>query len=203
MSFSLKGFFYHLLIDPLLSGLRGKLASLVMPEETVIEVACGTGALSLVLANKTQHVTAIDLSEVMIRIARRMVRKKKIENIAVEVMDATDLSCYPDKHFDVSVISMALHQFSHETALKILSEMERIAGRVIMGDYNCHMNPGLPARLSWIIECAAGGDHYRNFRKFMITGGINSLAADAELAVKETDVTGSSVFITLSCLPAP
>lgn len=202
MNFAPEGFLYHLLIDPLLNGLRGKLASLVMPDETVIEVACGTGALSLVLAQKTQHVTGIDLSEGMIWRARRIVKKRKIKNISLEVMDATDLSCYTDKQFDVALVSMALHQFSHETALTILTEMKRIAGRVIIGDYNYHMRPGLPARLSWFIECVAGGDHYRNFRQYMTTGGINNLAVNAGLTVRETDVTGSNVFITASCLSA-
>lgn len=196
--FSIKGILYQLLIDPLTGGLRQSIASLVRPGEKVIDVACGTGALSLALSGQAAHVTGTDLSEDMIITARRMAMRRGTANISFEQADATDLSSYPEKWFDVAVTSMALHQFDNETALKVLSGMNRIAGRIIMADYNCPMAPGPASALARTMEHIAGGDHYRNFRSYMDSGGIPALIAEAGLTITRTIVRGSGVFVVVS-----
>jgi SAM-dependent methyltransferase len=195
MGFSFKGFVYQLFIDPLIGGLRRRVSAMTEPGETVIDVACGTGALSVALAGHVRHVTGIDLSEDMIVTARRMVQRKGISNVTFELLDATCLSCYDDHIFDVAVASMAMHQFKPEVAVKVLAEMGRIAKRVIIADYNCPMTPGPAAALAWGIERAAKGDHYRNFRKYMAGGGIRSLANTAGLSMTSNEVRGEGVFM--------
>jgi len=65
MGFSIKGFLYRVFIDPLVNGLRRCVAAMILPGEKVIDIACGTGALSLTMARNAGHVTGIDLSEDM------------------------------------------------------------------------------------------------------------------------------------------
>ncbi len=145
----LQRFVYRLFIDPLISGIRRRVAGMIGPGETVIDIACGTGALSLAMAEKARYVTGIDFSEEMILTARRMAQGRKSETASFELRNATDLSCYPDNSFDLAVTSMAMHQFNPETGVKVLSEMNRISRRIIVADYNCPMMHG-PGALKWL-----------------------------------------------------
>lgn len=194
MDFSVKGFLYRVFIDPLVNGLRRHVASMIQPGEKVIDIACGTGALSLAMAGHAGHVTGIDFSDDMISTARRTAQRRRIANVSFELLDATDLSCYPDLSFDVAVSTLAMHQFEPETAVKVLEEMRRLAKRIIVADYNCPMTPGPAAWLAWGIERAARGDHYRNFGKYMARGGLSRLAAEAGLAITSDVNRGEGVF---------
>jgi ubiquinone/menaquinone biosynthesis C-methylase UbiE len=194
MGFSFKGFLYRVFIDPLINGLRRRVASMIIPGEKVIDIACGTGALSMAMARHAGHVTGIDFSDDMIATASRTAQRRLVTNVSFELLDATDLSCYPDLSFDVAVSTLAMHQFEPETAVKVLGEMRRLAKRIIIADYNCPMTPGPASWLAWGIERAARGDHYRNFRKYMARGGMSTLATEAGLTVTSSVNRGEGVF---------
>lgn len=195
MAFSFKGFIYQVFIDPLIGGLRRNVVEMINQGEKVIDIACGTGAMAIAIAQHAGHVTGIDLDEDMITTARRVAANKVISNITFELRDATDLSCYTDNQFDVAVTSMSMHQFDPEVAVKVLSEMGRLAKRVIIADYNCPMKPGPAAALAWGIERIAKGDHYRNFRKYMAKGGLIKVAEEAGVNIYGGEIRGSGVFV--------
>ena len=195
MGFSVKGFFYQVFIDPLINGLRRHVAAMILPGEKVIDIACGTGALSLAMARSAGHVNGIDLSEDMITTARRTAQRRRVSNVSFGLLDATDLSCFPDLSFDVAVSTLAMHQFDPETGVRVLGEMSRLANRIIIADYNCPMRKGPAAWLSRSIERAAGGDHYRNFRLYMERGGLERLAADGGLVITSRGERGDGVFM--------
>jgi ubiquinone/menaquinone biosynthesis C-methylase UbiE len=201
MGFSIKGLLYRIFIDPLINGLRSRVASMIVPGEKVIDIACGTGALSLAMARHASHITGIDLSEDMIITAQRTARKRQSHNVSFELLDATDLSCYPDKSFDVAVSSLAMHQFEPETGVRVLREIKRIARRIIIADYNCPMRPGPAAWLAYVIEYTAGGEHYRNFRQYMAHGGLNKLAAETGLTITSLEEKGKGVFMVTLMSP--
>ena len=160
----------------------------------MIEIACGTGVLSLAMAHKAGHVTGIDLSEEMIATARRSAVSRKIGNIRFELLDASRLSGIPDNSYDKAVTSLSMHQFDRDVALKVISEMRRIAQRIIIADYNSPMHKGQAKSLAEAIEWMAGGDHYRNFRYYMKNNGIAGLAKEAGLRVIDVRITGRGVF---------
>lgn len=195
MAFSLKGLFYRIFIDPLINGLRRRVAAMITENEKVIDVACGTGALSMRIAATAGQVTGIDLSEDMIVTARRLSGRKPELRVSFELLDATDLSCYADGSFDTAVSTLAMHQFDPDTGLKVLGEMKRVAKRLIIADYNCPMRPGPAKWLSVAIERAAAGDHYRNFRQYMARGGLEKLASDAGLQITSREERGEGVFL--------
>jgi 2-polyprenyl-3-methyl-5-hydroxy-6-metoxy-1,4-benzoquinol methylase len=199
MKFSLKVFLYRKFIDPLLSGLRREILLSINPKDRILEIACGTGALAIAMASKAAHVTAIDLSEENIAAATSAAIKKGAGDIKLEVRDASDLSCYPDLHFDVAVITMAVHQFDPEQAITILSEMRKKASQIIIGDYSHHMRSGWGRNLAWVIEWLAGGDHYRNFRNYIRTGGLHFFASKAGLDIINQSVRGGGVFVIAIC----
>lgn len=196
---SLNALIYTTLIDPLLSGLRKAVLEAVDPSATVIDIACGPGTLSLAMAQKANHVTGIDLDEKLISFATGTARKKGIWNASFEVHDASDLSVYRDHAFDIAVTSMAVHQFPEELAVKVLREMKRIAGKVIIADYNYPMPPGFSRSIAYGIERITKGDHHKNFINYMSRGGIGWFADTAGLEIKSTTIKGNGVFTVVVC----
>ena len=71
----------------------------------VLELACGSGQLSLSLSKYTKNWIATDFSEQMILEARK---HGEYENLAFEIADATSLN-FVDGEFDCVVIANALH----------------------------------------------------------------------------------------------
>ncbi|NMC39509.1 MAG: class I SAM-dependent methyltransferase [Bacteroidales bacterium] len=199
MKFSLKVFLYRKFIDPLLSGLRREVFFSIIPGDRILEIACGTGALATEMASKAAYVTAIDLSEENIAAAVHRALRNGTGNIKFEVRNASDLSCYSELQFDAAVITMAVHQFDPGQAIKILSEMRKKASRVIIGDYSHHMRSGWGRNLAWAIEWLAGGDHYRNFRNYMRSGGLHFFASKAGLDIISQSVRGGGVFVVAIC----
>jgi len=195
MHFSFQGSFYKLLLDPVLSGLHRCVVENTEPAQQVMDVACGTGSLSMAIARKAKNVIGIDLSEDMIITARRGASKKGINNIQFEIRDASEMSVYKDRQFDVAVTSMAVHQYNADLAIKILAGMNRIASEVIIADYNHHMPRGYGRRVAWSIERLAGGDHYRNFRNYMQKGGIHWFAGEAGLTIRSEVTKNAGVFV--------
>lgn len=195
MRFSFQGSFYKLLIDPVLSGLHRCVVENTEPAQQVMDVACGTGSLSMAIACKAKNVIGIDLSEDMIITARRAALKKGINNIQFEIRDASDMSVYKDRQFDVAVTSMAVHQYNADLAIKILAGMKRIASEVIIADYNHNMPQGYGRTVAWSMERLAGGDHYRNFRNYMQKGGILWFAGEAGLRIRSEVTKNAGVFV--------
>jgi len=198
MNLYLKGLVYKILIDPLLSGLRKSVIRQFTGTERVIDIACGPGSLALEIAEATSSVTGIDLESDLIFYARNRALKRKIKNIQFDVLDASDLSLFKDREFDVAITSMAVHQFEESLAIQILCEMKRISRKVIIADYNYPMETGPAQSLAYGIEKMAGGDHYRNFRNYMAKGGLKYFTDAAVLPVKSSTVSGFGVFQTIS-----
>jgi len=195
MQFSLKTYFYQVFIDPMLLPLQKSVLLHIRPSLRVIDVACGSGALAIAIAQKARLVTGIDLSDENIAAAKREARRRRIENVLFEVRDAGSLSLYTDKEFDIALTSMAVHQFNADLAVRILAEMKRIARQVIIADYNHHMPRGWGRSLARTIERMAGGEHYRNFRTYMQLGGIHYFTRQSGITLISEVVRGRGVFV--------
>lgn len=199
MRFSFKGFVYTLIIDPVLSGAQSDVISRLKHGQKVLDVACGTGSLSLAMAGKVSYVSGIDLSEEMIALARRSAHRRGIKNVTFDNMDASDLSSFRDNEFDVAVISMAVHQFESGLALSILKEMKRIATEVVIMDYNYPVPQGILKPIIYTIERIAGGDHYRNFKRYNRLGGLDYFTGESGLEVATDSLRGRAAFRIVSC----
>lgn len=198
MNFSFRPFFYRRVIDPMLSGLHRSLLVHVESSHRVLDVACGTGTLALMMAGRARQVTGIDISEEFISAARQTAQRRRTNNAIFEIMDATEHSVYTDKEFDIAVTSMAIHQFDVDLAIKILVEMKRVSSRVIIADYNSEMGTGWKQSLAWFIEKMAAGDHYRNFRTYMQLGGTRYFTRRAGIKViSEAKREGDVFTVTL------
>lgn len=86
----------------------------------VLELACGTGILSIQLAGSVKLLEATDFSEQMIRQAKQ---KSTSTRLHFSVQDATAL-CYAPQTFDAVIISNALHIMPSPE--KALAEIRRV-----------------------------------------------------------------------------
>lgn len=84
-----------------------------------LEVGCGTGRFTRLLAGQSNHVTAIDLSGEMIRIARN--RSTDYPNIDYSVGNVLDMDL-PATQFDCIVMIATLH---HLSSMPILEKLKR------------------------------------------------------------------------------
>lgn len=87
---------------------------------TVLELACGTGLLSVQLAGSVKMMEATDFSNEMIRQAKK---KSQSVRLHFSVQDATNLP-YASETFDTVIISNALHIMPYPQ--KALSEIHRV-----------------------------------------------------------------------------
>jgi ubiquinone/menaquinone biosynthesis C-methylase UbiE len=127
--------FYDVVVFPI-KKLRREVVAMpqLQPGAKVLDVATGTGAQARAFASIAGDVIGIDISEPMLRIARR---KSRFTNLKFEQADATALP-FPDASFDVSSISFALHEMPKSIRERTVAEMARVTkpgGTIVVVDY--------------------------------------------------------------------
>lgn len=193
------GWFYGGLIDPILVPMRKKMNKEIKPGESLIDVACGTGAQVFESAAKVSEAVGIDLSQSMINKAKRTKKRKNIENVSFFVNDATNLSRFSDNQFEVASMSLALHQFNPDLHTPILNEMKRVAKKIIILDYAVPLPQNYSGIGSRVAEFFAGIEHHRNFRKFCKLGGLNEILPENQLEITKSVLFGDGAFQLVVC----
>lgn len=196
---SIIGYIYKIVIDPILAPLRTSAEKYINSQSTIIDVACGTGSLAFILSKNAASVTGIDMSESMLNIALKRQKKIKAENVRFLLKDASKLYEYGEKTFDYATISMALHQFSPDLAVKIMVELKRIANEIVVIDY-AHPLPKTRYKvITYLIERLAGKEHFSNFKKYQSLGGLSSIIGKSGLRIIDYKIRGNSIFILSKC----
>lgn len=135
----------------------------------VLDVACGTGNLSIPAARKGARVTGVDIAENLLEQARERAAAEHL-HVAFEAGDAEHLT-YPNAHFDV-VMTMFGAMFAPRPEL-VASELARVCrhgGTIAMANWtpegfvgktfalmSRHVPPppGIPAPILWGTENVA------------------------------------------------
>ena len=193
------GWFYGGLIDPILVPMRKKINKEIKPGQSLIDVACGTGAQVFESASKVSEAVGIDLSQSMIDKALRTQKRKNIGNVAFFVNDATDLSRFSDNQFEIATMSLALHQFEQDLHTPILNEMKRVAKKIIILDYAIPLPQNYSGIGSRVAEFFAGIEHHRNFKKFCSLGGLNEILPENQLKITKSVLFGDGAFQLVVC----
>lgn len=95
----------------------------IAPDETVLDLGIGTGA-SLNFYPQNGHVIGIDLSDGMLREARKKIREQNITNVKLVQANALALP-FPDNYFDHVFISHVISVVSDPVVL--VKEAQRVA----------------------------------------------------------------------------
>ncbi len=180
---------YAFFIDPLLASSFTRISHLIPEGSTVLDIACGTGALVEQLAAKCENATGIDIDLQMIRYAKN---RQQSKNTTFHLSDARKLDLFSDKQFDFVIMSLAWHQFRPEERQIILNEAKRVGKNIIISDYACPGPKGVKKILVKTAERMAGREHYRNFRSYMNEGGLVRLPENynAKPGILETSHSG-------------
>jgi 2-polyprenyl-3-methyl-5-hydroxy-6-metoxy-1,4-benzoquinol methylase len=104
-----------------------------------LEIGCGTGMLSRLMARRSGHVHALDLSPQMISVARA--RSVDYPNITYEVGDVLARS-FPAESVDCVVSIATLHHLSMDDILPKVKDMLRPGGVLLVLDLS--KGEGLP-----------------------------------------------------------
>jgi ubiquinone/menaquinone biosynthesis C-methylase UbiE len=153
--------------------LKRIVSSLIEPDNTVLECACGTGLLSAVIAPKCRQLTATDYSEKMLNKAKK--NCAVFQNITFSKADITALS-YPDGSFDKVVAGNVIHLLDNPmTALSELNRVCKDGGMLIIPTYINKDDKGKTNGFSDAVGMA-GADFKREFtmesyRQFFLDAG--------------------------------
>jgi demethylmenaquinone methyltransferase/2-methoxy-6-polyprenyl-1,4-benzoquinol methylase len=166
---------YDILLFPFLRDIRRRVLEIVteLKPERIIDVCCGTGSQLRLLKRYGFHGVGIDLSESMLKVAKR---GKNAPDCFLGDATATG---FEDEAFDFALITFALHETGWKNAQAILDEVQRIlrpGGHVLIVDYA--FGKGAPKMADCIIgwiEFLAGKNHHRNFVHYKRSGGLDAL----------------------------
>lgn len=119
---------------------------------SILDIGCGTGALSAVLVEQGLEVTGIEQAETMLAIAQtkvggtvQLTRGNTLEGLP-----------FPDKSFDLAIASYLAHGLTPDERQTLYKEMRRVAKfAVILIDYNEKRS-----LITDIAEYLEGGDYF-------------------------------------------
>jgi ubiquinone/menaquinone biosynthesis C-methylase UbiE len=122
-----------------LESLYATIASHIKPGQRVLEIGCGTGALTVHLARRTDKIDAIDVSADMLAVARQKLSEQDLfERVQLSRMDALNLgSHYEPGSFDLIVSSLAFSEFSspaQEYVMRLCRHLLKPGGALLILD---------------------------------------------------------------------
>ncbi len=189
---------YDRIFEPLNSGLR-KIGMKMYPAKAgmnVLDIGCGTGAHLKLYQNEKCDVFGIDMSAAMLKVART-----KLGDVAdLKLCDASKTT-FSENTFDLITSFTVLHEMAPQVRINVLNEAKRILkndGRILLIDF--HPGPvknikGLISRsIITIAEIVAGGEHYKNYRNFMQSGGLPNLINSNGLVIEEYRIVSGDTF---------
>lgn len=193
---------YDTLFEPLISGLRAIGMKMFPPREgmVVLDVGCGTGVHLELYQKAGCNVFGIDQSPSMLQVARNRLG----ESANLYMGDASNMP-YPDKEFDLIIISTVLHEMPRAVRSAVIDESKRTLnedGRILLIDF--HPGPKRPLK-GWIYksiitfaEIGAGREHFKNYRDFIANKGLPELISTHGLSIdKEKIVSGGNIALFL------
>jgi ubiquinone/menaquinone biosynthesis C-methylase UbiE len=148
-----------------------------------LDLCCGTGEQVIEFGKSGITATGIDIDSNILKAALKNKAKNNLENISFQQADATNLP-FPDCHFDCVSISFGLHDKARMTRKKIVSEMIRVVkqnGTLIFVDFQVPLPANISGLTARTIEFLVGGEHYRNFKDYRRSGGLENLLKNQNL----------------------
>ena len=175
MQLYIPGRLYDWLIEPFVKGIKNRVAFYFQAYELfpALDICCGTGIQCHILGNINAQVYGLDIDPKMVDYA-----SVKYPQRTFVCADAVNIPL-KDHSFKGVLISFSLHDKTPETQEKIMNEAQRLLypeGAFVFVDFenpwNARSKRG--SMISYLIERIAGGEHFRNNRRFLEQGGLRA-----------------------------
>ena len=192
-SYSIGSNAYDFLIEPFLARIKRLTVKILLKrfnrshDVRILEVACGTGTLSHLLAKKGFNVLALDKSYSMIKHAQNKSDNSGIGRITAVCGDASNMPFY-SASFDAVIIQFGLHEMKNRVRIDSGREIIRIAKKnaiFVVVDFVPTYKLSYSKFILTIIEFMAGMKHFRNGRGFIKDGGLLSFLKNLNLEIIE------------------
>ena len=189
---------YDRLFDSMNKGLKLVGIRMFRPSKgmNILDVGCGTGSHLELYQRYKCNLFGIDLSPSMLEVARGRLG----DSAQLDFGNATEMP-YEDDKFDLVISMLSLHEMSPETRSAVLNEVKRVLksdGRLLLIDF--HPGPYEPWQ-GWISktiiffsEIAAGRVHFKNYRQFMATGGLEPLLSQHQMKAEKQSILAGGTF---------
>lgn len=122
-----------------LERVRNDIAARLLPGTRVLDLGCGTGVLTVQLAQKGCQVTGVDISPSMLAQAARRVRQGSLqEEVVLRELGVVDLdTAFEDGSFDAVVSTLVFSELSDGEIAYSLAECRRVLrpeGQLLIAD---------------------------------------------------------------------
>lgn len=158
--------------------------------DTTLEIGCGTGIYSALIANNVKNLIASDMSDEMLAIAGT--KLNQYENVDIRREDCYAIS-YEDNTFDSILLANLIHIVADP--LSVLKEIRRVLkneGRIIIVSYTVY-------GLSFFQKINAIAHYIKNFGlppssgKTLSPASLSKMAEDAGFSIKESTLMGDKL----------
>ncbi|USZ73130.1 class I SAM-dependent methyltransferase [Natronosalvus halobius] len=106
-----------------------------LEDQDVLEIACGTGRFTVMLAQEGAHVVGLDISAAMLQQGRRKAKVADVSGTLEFLRGDAGRLPFPDDHFD-TVVAMRFFHLADDPAA-FLSEMKRVSReRIVFDTFN-------------------------------------------------------------------
>ncbi|MCC5794325.1 MAG: methyltransferase domain-containing protein [Chromatiales bacterium] len=162
-------------------------------EESLLDVACGTGRLAMIIRQRHPgvRITGRDLSPDMLRVARSRLPADHITQWEQGRMEELP---YEDASFDVVTCASAFHLVTDQR--RALAEMVRVVrpgGTICIVDW-CRQYPQIQF-MQWLARLAG-----RQYRNILTQSELTSLMQAAGLKVESSEKFNATWFWAMMCL---
>ncbi len=104
--------------------------------KSVLDIPCGTGAMSIPLLSKTEKLTLVDIANNMLEVAKKSIPEKDLQKVNIIHDDFFNLNL-PEQSYDLVIcLGLLAHVNSPEQLLKKLSSMVAPDGLLIIQNTN-------------------------------------------------------------------
>jgi demethylmenaquinone methyltransferase/2-methoxy-6-polyprenyl-1,4-benzoquinol methylase len=103
------------------------LSSYIKEGQKVLDIGCGTGALTIKAAKKGAQVKGIDVNPQMLEIARKKMEKENLtKNVELQEMGVAELGSEESESYDVVMSGLTFSELTQDELNYTLKEIKRI-----------------------------------------------------------------------------
>jgi SAM-dependent methyltransferase len=115
----------------------------------------------------------VDISPRMLAFAEKQKNRRGIRNLEFVYGDSTRLGEYLDRHYDLAVTSLSLHEMGPDERHATVCSMSSVADRLILADHATPQPATIPGFFITQMErLIAGRLNWEVYREFVASGGV-------------------------------